>query len=171
LADFDFAILKVKWFLKEKSFSKGDVQMMIIRIADENDIPDLSYLMGELGYPTSEKSMRSRFIKITSAAGNQTFVAEKSGRVIGMAGISTGYLYERDGIYARITAFVVDSAFRNCGIGKKLIKEVEEWARSIGAAGIVLNSGKRPEREAAHQFYRKMGFEERSIGFVKSLTS
>jgi hypothetical protein len=42
-------------------------------------------------------------------------------------------------------------------------------ARRIGAIGIGLNSGNRPERAKAHRFYKDMGYVEKSIGFAKSL--
>lgn len=40
----------------------------------------------------------------------------------------------------------------------------------IGVSGIALNSEKRPERTAAHRFYKNNGFAEKSIGFVKRHT-
>jgi GNAT superfamily N-acetyltransferase len=87
-----------------------------------------------------------------------------------MIGLCTGILYNKDGLYARIIAFVVDSNYRNKGIGKLLIKEAERWARNQGADSIALNSGNRPERKDAHQFYKRMGYVEKSIGFAKSLS-
>ncbi|WP_242698129.1 GNAT family N-acetyltransferase [Bacillus sp. SD088] len=60
-----------------------------------------------------------------------------------------------DGFYIRIVAFVVDSNYRGKGIGKKLLAEAESWARRIGATGIGLNSGNRPERFNA-KLYKSM---------------
>ncbi len=87
-----------------------------------------------------------------------------------MAGATTGYFYEHDGGYVRILAFVVKADFRNQGIAKRLLQAVEDWAKQIKAATLVLNSGNRPEREAAHVFYIKQGFEAKSTGFVKKLS-
>ncbi len=39
-----------------------------------------------------------------------------------------GFYYELDGFYVRIVALVVDSNYRNKGIGKKLLEEAESWA-------------------------------------------
>ncbi|MCF6139529.1 GNAT family N-acetyltransferase [Pseudalkalibacillus berkeleyi] len=67
-------------------------------------------------------------------------------------------------------SFVVDSNYRRRGIGKKLMQEIESWARNQGVTAIALNSGNRKERKDAHQFYFSMGFEAKSIGYGKDLT-
>ncbi|MEK3889842.1 GNAT family N-acetyltransferase [Bacillus sp. FSL K6-3431] len=88
---------------------------------------------------------------------------------MGMIGFHTGVLYNKDGIYARVIAFVVDSNYRNKGIGRLLLTEAEKCAKKLGAEGIGLNSGNRSERDNAHQFYKHMGYIAKSTGFAKSL--
>ncbi|MEC1153960.1 GNAT family N-acetyltransferase [Cytobacillus horneckiae] len=44
--------------------------------------------------------------------------------------------YELYGLYVRIVVLVVDSNYRNKGIGKQLLEEAESWAKEIGATGI-----------------------------------
>ncbi|SFA50862.1 N-acetylglutamate synthase, GNAT family [Parageobacillus thermantarcticus] len=143
---------------------------MKIRKAVIKDVPELASLMEQLGYPTTVESMTIRFNNIESNPSYHTLVAEMNGKVVGMIGLCTGVLYEKDGLYARVIAFVVDSNYRNKGIGKLLIKEAERWARNQGAHSIVLNSGNRPERKNAHEFYKHMGYIEKSTGFAKSLS-
>ena len=142
---------------------------MIIREAISQDVSELALLMGQLGYPTSIEEMQVRMDNIQLNSNYHTLVVEFEGSIVGMAGVSIGYFYELDGSYARILAFVVDSNYRKKGIGANLIHKAEEWARKQGATSIVLNSGTRPERFAAHQFYKNVGYEERSIGFAKKL--
>lgn len=96
-------------------------------------------------------------------------VADVNGEVAGMIGLSKGYFYENDGSYVRIVAFVVNSNYRRRGIGEKLIKETERWAKEQGAIAVGLNSGNRPERTIVHSFYTKIGYEAKSIGFSKIL--
>lgn len=139
---------------------------MVIRRASSKDINDLTSLMEQLGYPTSVEQMRVRFEETPN---HYTLVAEYDGKVVGMIGFHTGVLYNSDGIYARVIAFVVDSNYRNKGIGLRLLSEAEKYAKNLGADGIGLNSGKRAEREYAHQFYKKMGYCVKSTGFVKRL--
>lgn len=142
---------------------------MKIREACSSDIPQMAYLMGQLGYPTTVEQMRMRFEKISAEPAYHTLVIEVEGKAVGMSGLCTGIFYESDGIYARIVAFVVDDTYRKKGLGKLLLAESEEWARSKGAVGIVLNSGNRTERLAAHAFYKAMGYREKSTGFAKQL--
>jgi GNAT superfamily N-acetyltransferase len=143
---------------------------MKIRKATIKDVPALASLMEQLGYPTTVENMTVSFINIDSNPSYHTMVAEEDGKVVGMIGLYTGILYNKDGLYARVIAFVVDSNYRNKGIGKLLINEAERWARNQGADSIGLNSGNRPERDNAHQFYKRMGYVEKSTGFVKSLS-
>jgi len=142
---------------------------MEIRKAASEDIKELASLMGELGYPTTLEQMKVRFHNIEGASDHYTLVAGYKGRIVGMIGFHTGFLYSEDGIYVRIIALVVDSSVRSKGIGKLLLAEAENYARKLGANGIVLNSGNRSEREHAHQFYKNMGYSAKSTGFVKSL--
>lgn len=139
---------------------------MVIRRASSKDINDLTSLMEQLGYPTSVEQMRVRFEETPN---HYTLVAEYDGKVVGMIGFHTGVLYNSDGIYARVIAFVVDSNYRNKGIGRRLLSEAEKYAKNLDADGIGLNSGNRAERENAHQFYKKMGYCVKSTGFVKRL--
>ena len=142
---------------------------MRIRGANRDDIKALTFLMEQLGYPTTEEQMEGRFQAITAHPGYHTIVAEMDGHVVGMAGLCHSLFYEHDGCYVRISAFVVDSNYRRKGIGQKLLEAIECWAIEQGATALVLNSGNREERNAAHHFYRQQGFEGKSTGFSKQL--
>lgn len=146
-----------------------EVYEMDIREATENDSKELAALMGQLGYPTTTENMKKRFSQIKQNPYYHTLLASYEDKVVGMIGLFKGYYYEREGFYVRIAALVVDSNYRNKGVGNKLLEEAECWARKIGASGIGLNSGNRKERYHAHTFYRNRGYSEKSIGFVKSL--
>ncbi|MGN8842877.1 hypothetical protein ACTNDN_08660 [Niallia sp. HCP3S3_B10] len=43
-------------------------------------------------------------------------------------------------------------------MGKLLLKQVESFVKNLGVDGIGLNSGNRPDRTNAQQFYKKMGY-------------
>jgi GNAT superfamily N-acetyltransferase len=86
-----------------------------------------------------------------------------------MVGASIGYYYEHDGTYLRVLAMVTSATTRNKGIATALLTAVEEWGKEQGASSVFLNSGNRKEREAAHAFYLKRGFDAKSTGFVKKL--
>jgi len=141
----------------------------MIRLATEADVKGLAKLMGELGYPTTEKDMEQRFKKINANPLYRTIVAEIDGSIVGMVGMIVGYRYENNEDYIRIVALVVDSKYRKKGIGKNLIEKAEEWAINQGIKTLVLNSGNRVVRNDAHQFYVHNGFEGRATGFYKEL--
>lgn len=141
---------------------------MEIRKAEETDIPELASLMEQLGYSTTVESMWKRWNNIAASSDYHTLVASDEGKVVAMIGLLKGFYFEMDGSYVRIVAFVVDSAYRGKGVGKKLLEEAENWAKEVGASGVGLNSGNRPERYSAHAFYKKMGYIDKSIGFSKS---
>ncbi|MCS0788939.1 GNAT family N-acetyltransferase [Cytobacillus firmus] len=140
-----------------------------IRKTAIEDIPKLARLMGDLGYPVSQEQMETRLNNICSHPDYCTLVACLKDKVIGMAGFHTGLLYNTDCIHIRVIALVTDSDYRGIGAGKKLMLAVEDFAEQLGAAGIILNSGNRPEREDAHHFYLSLGYQAKSTGFVKTL--
>lgn len=98
-----------------------------------------------------------------------TFVAVVDEKVVGYIGLTKNYFWEQDGHFIRIQALVVDKELRRFGIGQKLIEAAETIARQINAKIIVLNCGNRDERQSAHQFYPRMGFQPKSTGYVKRL--
>jgi GNAT superfamily N-acetyltransferase len=140
-----------------------------IRDAFEEDSSALSSLVTELGYPTTPEQMEVRLRSITEQPGHKTLIAEVEGTIVGMVGACIGYYYEHDGTYLRVLAMVTSATTRNKGIATALLTAVEEWGKEQGASSVFLNSGNRKEREAAHAFYLKRGFEAKSTGFVKKL--
>src|SRR5690625_323101 len=144
--------------------------IVLIKKAVQKDISQLAVLMGELGYPTTTEEMESRFLKINSNPLYSTQVAEKNGVIVGMIGMMLGFHYEKNENYVRIVALVVDSEYRKQGIGEKLIEKAEEWAKEQRANRIALNSGNRSERDDAHHFYIRLGFEGSATGYYKVLS-
>ncbi|WP_234402448.1 GNAT family N-acetyltransferase [Oceanobacillus damuensis] len=142
-----------------------------VRSAKENDVEQLAGLMGELGYPATKEEMQKRFSKINAALSYHTFVAVVDDSVVGMIGMMESHHYERNDDYIRIVAFVVASAYRNHGVGRKLLEKTESLARKKGIHKLVLNSGNRDERNESHRFYERSGFEGKATGFYKMLDS
>lgn len=139
------------------------------RDAEPGDIVALTGLMNQLGYPTSEHDMVKRMETIFAHPDYKTIVAVLNNEVVGMAGLYKGLHYEKNGSYMRITAFVVREDQRNLGIGKLLIIAAEEWAVTQGINAVVISSRNSEERRAAHAFYQKMGYDNKSSGFFKQL--
>jgi len=144
-------------------------RQVIIRDAQKGDVEELTSLMTDLGYPATLEEFKIRFEKISAHPDYRTIVALIDNEMVGMAGLSKNIFYEMNGNYMRILAFVVKQSSRKLGIGKLLIEAAEEWAKEQGLHTVVISSGNRAERDAAHVFYQKMGYAIKSSGFVKKL--
>ena len=138
-----------------------------IREAGRGDVEALAFLVTELGYPTSTEQMDRRFEAVSVDPSYVTLVAERDGRVVGMAGFHLERAYDADGEVARIMSFVVGSEERGSGVGRLLISAVEDRARRMGAADIMLTTHER--RAGAHEFYRRMGYDRTGYRFYKEL--
>ena len=142
---------------------------IIIREAKPTDVAALTELMNELGYDTTMDEMKTRFENIQKHNDYKTFIAVEDTEILGMVGLSKNFSYEQNGIYVRVLALVTRSSFRQKGIGKKLMDVAENWAKEIGAEKILLNCGNREERAIAQLFYKKIGYQIKSSGFIKKL--
>ncbi|MFI5136315.1 MAG: GNAT family N-acetyltransferase [Sphingobacteriales bacterium] len=144
-------------------------EKVIIRDAGPDDLGEITLLMADLGYPTTVAEVQTRFNSIFVHPDYRTIVAVIGDEIVGVAGLCKGLYYEKNGLYLRILVFVVKQSRQGLGIGKILIKACEDWALEQGLGTILINSGNRDERRAAHAFYQKMGYDVKSSGFVKEL--
>ncbi|WP_164744523.1 GNAT family N-acetyltransferase, partial [Paenibacillus xylaniclasticus] len=136
----------------------GHASSLVIREASFRDIDAITELMNDLGHPASILQMKKRLEMISSNPMYHTLVAELNDKVVGMVGLRQQYAYESDQPIIQISVLVTKTEYRGLGIGKELMKHVENWANEHGVSAIVLTSGDRPEREAAHQFYKQLGY-------------
>jgi ribosomal protein S18 acetylase RimI-like enzyme len=79
----------------------------------------------------------------------------------------TGRSYAHDGLYGHLLALVVEEGWRSQGIGALLVGQVERWFAEQGAETVVVTS--RHLRQAAHRFYKRLGYEDTGIRLVKQL--
>ena len=147
----------------------NSLNSVVVRDAVIKDLPALAALMNELGYLTTVEEMTIRFENIRQHPDFRTLVAEYQNQVVGFAGITKNFSYESVEIYVRVMALVVDKSVRGKKIGFELIRAAESWAMLIKANRMVLTCGDREERKDAHLFYRRMGFEIQSIGYIKKI--
>jgi GNAT superfamily N-acetyltransferase len=140
-----------------------------IRKLNETDLDAITHLMQELGYETTNQEMAERLLNFSQNSDYNTILAVCNNQIAGMMGLFRSWYWKKNGCFIRIQALVVDSRFRNLGVGKILIQEAENWAKDLNANAIILNSGLRPERKIAYQFYQNLGFEIKSSGFVKEV--
>jgi N-acetylglutamate synthase-like GNAT family acetyltransferase len=140
---------------------------MNIRDAERSDSPALVRLLEQLGYPAGEDAVLRRLERIEGSAADRMFVAEVDGEVVGLAGIHVSPSIEHDADAAKVSAIVVDEAFRRRGVGAALLAAVESEARARGCGVVFLTTADR--RVDAHEFYRGLGWEETGRRFAKTL--
>lgn len=141
-----------------------------IRMLQKQDYTVLVNLIIELGYSMTLEDVEKQYGALQTHPDYEILIIEKDNKVVGFAGLCKAYFFEAAGTYVRILAFVVSRSARKQGIGTKLLQACEQWAIEQGCNSIILNSGNRAEREAAHRFYTENGYLAKSTGFSKNIT-
>jgi GNAT superfamily N-acetyltransferase len=142
---------------------------MNVRKARRGDELGITLLLSDMGYETPVHEVQDRLLPIMNDNLYVTLVAEEKKELLGMLGMHYERSYVANILVARIITMVTAKKYRQQGIGRKLIREAERLANEKGASTVVLNSGNREERRAAHQFYEACGYLGKSTGFYKSL--
>lgn len=141
---------------------------MEIREIMVDDYIQIASLNKQLGYDFPIDEVKQRIEKNLSCTRDKILVAvNEENLVIGYIHASPYELLYCESLI-NILGFVVDEQHRNQGIGKQLLKSIEEWARSNNYKGIRLNSG--GNRAEAHKFYESCGYicNKEQKRFVKS---
>lgn len=141
----------------------------LLRIAREQDSAEIARLATQLGYPVTEDVMRERLQKLLASPNDVVFVAEAAdGALAGWVHGFLSQLLESD-FRVEIGGLVVDEQCHRQGIGRALVKWVEEWAAEHSAKEVSVRC--RTTRPQAHQFYETLGFQvaKTQIAFRKKL--
>ena len=136
------------------------------QITDADAIFQLNSNAMGYNYPVPETA--KKLDAILHSPYDKVFVAVSSNTIVGYVHAN---LY--DVLYAptmtNIMGLAVSPDHRRKGIGKALMKSVEQWAKCNGSYAIRLISG--GTRRDAHAFYRNCGFsgEKEQLRFIKEL--
>ena len=95
------------------------------------------------------------------------FVAEHDGEIVGMACLRLLPCLCDPTPYAELTELYVDPAHQRHGIGRALVRHIEDVARDQGAAELVLMTAWRNTR--AHYFYHALGYSLYTLTMRRSL--
>ena len=130
-----------------------------IRLAMINDTGAIREINRQaFGYEFDLVETQKQLMRILSKPEIRIIVAEVNQRVVGyIHGADYDCTYSKP--LKNIMAIGVLDEFRGLGIGRILLAEVENWAKSEGCAGVRLVSGY--NRAAAHQFYLRCGYYDR----------
>jgi predicted N-acetyltransferase YhbS len=129
-----------------------------IRAAREEDLDAVADLLRQLGYPVTSGEITSCFAETLRSRQADIFVAEVSGSAVaGMISLVRFPALRLNGFQVCIEEMVVDSAHRGMGIGGRLVRFAEAYAREKGAVMLEVLSNRK--RESFHRkFYEKNGF-------------
>lgn len=145
-----------------------------IRPAVIEDFPVILGLYGDLAkaYADGERQQSSEPDPVWQECLNDKrqhiLVAEVDGEVIGtLTCIIVPNLGHGSQPWAAVTNVVVNGSLRGGGIGTKLLAEAGTIARRENCYKIVLSSNLL--RTEAHEFYRRLGWQQSHIGFSLGL--
>lgn len=108
-----------------------------------------------LGYDMPKDKTLERLELILKRPSDRVFIAEYNGE-------TAGYVHAADyectycESIKNIMAIAVDEKYRGLGIGRKLLKAAEDWAKTCGCDGVRLVSGS--ARTETHKFYLRCGY-------------
>lgn len=145
---------------------------MVVRLREVTgqDAGRLAVLLGHLGYPTDEPTVRERLAYWGGDPASVLIGADDDGVLIGVAALQVMPMLEVTGRMGRLLALVVDEARRGRGVGRLLVAAAEERARVAGCVKMEITSNR--HRVRTHAFYQDLGYEDRcavSARFLKAL--
>jgi diamine N-acetyltransferase len=139
---------------------------MMIRQASQRDIPAISRLAHEIWWPTYSGVIADEQITFMLAdlyshtalqsqmgAGITFLIAERDDIPVGFAAYS---LTEPENLVYKVEKLYVLPSEQGRGTGKKLIREIVETVKALGARTLELNVNR---GNKAFHFYTKLGFE------------
>jgi GNAT superfamily N-acetyltransferase len=139
-----------------------------IRSAGPADAGQLTPLIGQLGYESTLGEVQTRLDQLLSHPDYAVLVIEEEGQIIGVGSVQVGLGIEKNGSWGRLLALSIDQSARRRGAGRALVAACEAWARTRGAASMVITSGH--HREWAHRFYERCGYAATGLRFYRELS-
>jgi len=143
--------------------------MIEIRRLTINDIDALVKLLEQL-WPNKSinKNAVERVLKRGLNSDYQIYTcAINNEKMIGFCSLTIKNNLWMEANLGNVDELVVDSEYRNQGIGKFLMSEIEKIAQYYECKRLELDSAF--HRAEAHKFYEKLGFEKRAYLFTKEI--
>ncbi|MDQ6598193.1 GNAT family N-acetyltransferase [Bacillus salipaludis] len=144
---------------------------MIIRQLIEEDIPQLEQLYKQFwGEESCIETMYKQFNKLHKKDSHIFISAIENTKLIGsVMGVICEELYGDCKPFLVLENMIVDKNYRDKGIGKALITELEKIAAKRGCSQVILVTER--NRVDAVKFYESAGYSSQThLGFKKKLT-
>lgn len=141
-----------------------------IRNATAHDIPVILELLYELGRPRPQNDrdvdeFSNLVMKYVTEDDKKILLAKFDNKIVGMASMMLLPRMNRKNPEMYIPDLIVGKEYQNKGIGKRLVESCIDFAKKNKCYRIRLESGN--QRKEAHNFYRKIGFEQSALTFIK----
>jgi N-acetylglutamate synthase-like GNAT family acetyltransferase len=133
---------------------------MKTRAAKKNDLELILRFCRELSPNFDDEILRKSFPTIVDDKNAVIFIAETEENAAGFIEAHVQWSLQ-SGLHAIIRALYISEKYRRYGYAKTLVEHVQKWAESMSAGKIVVQS--KIERDAADQFYKKMGYSKFKI--------
>lgn len=147
---------------------------LIIRSVKIEDSRELLPLMDQLGYPQDNPSMQKRLKTCIDSGIYYCLITEVESHIVALAFFIIYPSCYKDSNRCSIEALIVNKQHRRQGIGRKLMKAVEELALENNCSSISLISNIHRDKEII-EFYNSLGYHNKGkaaqIYLRKSLTS
>ena len=140
--------------------TNSNTSQLTIRRIEPGDAEAVAVLSGQLGYESTPEKIRHRIAKLADCEeSHAVFVAciAKDARPVGWIDAAVSYHLQSEP-FVLIGGLVVQDGLRGLGIGKRLCKEAEAWAQTMGISIVRVTS--RSTRADAHRFYLNDGYIE-----------
>jgi len=144
-----------------------------VRLAQNHEYLTILSLMTKHLDSVDEDSLKPedaqpRIEAIQNNPGQFVFVAVRDDAIIGtFMVIIVTQLVHGGSCSAIVEDVAVDEAAQGTGIGTRMMQYAADFARENGCYKIILSSNK--ARHLAHEFYRKLGYEQHGISFYLKL--
>jgi GNAT superfamily N-acetyltransferase len=138
---------------------------MKVREAAAKDFEHVYPLFEQLwpNKPLDKEELCKVFSRGAASENDVLLCLELDGRLVGFCAYAIVNNLWQEGYISYIYAMVVDEKHRGKGFGSLLINEAVNRSRAQGMKRVELDSGF--QREKAHRFYEKLGFEKRAYLF------
>jgi len=140
----------------------------IIRQATPADAPGLVPLLEALGYPADSETIRQRLESLLiEDPDGRVLLAVVGASPVGFVSLHATPVLHRPMPVGRITALAVAPGQHGSGIGRRLVEAAERYFAERGWPRVEVTSG--PRHAPAHAFYRRLGYADDGVRFVKTL--